>query len=361
MASSAVEEGIRSLNCNIDTLNINYFRYTNPVIADVIMRTYHGMLRKRPELWDYLYDNNNVKEKTTRFRNILYKINSAKLRKLVDWYNPDVIVCTQAFPCVAMAEYKRTQNIDIPIVGVVTDYGVHSYWADKDVDLYIVPNQEGKDKFTALGIDKTKIEIISIPILSKFYLPLDNKKLRYKFGLDNGESVVLIMGGSQGMVSMDKIVRQLIRLPLNLHLIIVCGENRVLYKKMEAIGRKYKVNMHLYQYIDNIDELMTISDLIITKPGGLTITESITKGLPIIIINPIPGQETKNTEYLVSKNVAVKAGDERDVARHVGDLLTNPALLKDMKTAITNLSKPKTAVEIAEKIIERCCSGKIAV
>lgn len=351
MASMAVEDSIRSLDRNIETLNINYFRYTNPLLSRLIMKTYHSMLRRKPELWDYLYDNDNVKQKTEKFRNMLHKLNNVKLHRLIEWYKPDIIVCTQAFPCAAMAEYKRVHNSNIPIVGIVTDYGVHAYWADKEVDLYVVPNQAGMDKLVELGIDRNKIETIGIPIFQKFCLPLDNRKVRGKFNLDNGKPVVLVMGGSQGMVSMDEIVKHLIKLPLDLRLIVVCGANKKLYKKLEKIQAKFKVQMHLYKYVNNIEELMSVADLIVTKPGGLTVAESLAKGLPMVIVNPIPGQEAKNTEFLVRNKAALKAEDAGDVARHVGDLISHPDALKEIKRLIANIARPDAAPKIAERII----------
>lgn len=351
MAAMAIEDSIRILNRNVETLNINHFRYTNPVLAQLIMKTYHSMLKRRPELWDYLYDNDNVRERTKGFRGLLHKLNSTKIHRLLEWYKPDVIVCTQAFPCVAMAEYKRAKGSDIPIIGVVTDYIAHSYWIDPDVDLYIVPTTEGKERLEKLGVDKDKIDVIGIPISPKFCMPLDAKKLKQKLKIDSGKPVVLVMGGSQGMISMDEIVKYLAKLPLDMHLIIVCGINKQLYKRLMKIRSRLKIHMILYKYVNNIEELMSISDLIVTKPGGLTVSESLAKGLPMVIVNPIPGQEAKNTEFLVRNKVAVKATDARDVARQAGDLVSSPAALRQMKHHISSIARPRAAFEIAERII----------
>lgn len=352
MAAMAVEESIRALDKNVETLNINHFRYTNPVLAQVIMKTYHEMLRHRPELWDYLYDNDNVREKTKKFRTLLHKFNSVKLHRLIEWYKPDIIISTQAFPCVAMAEYKRMNGNNIPVVGVITDYGVHSYWVDPDVDLYVVPTETERGRLIDLGINEDRIEILGIPVSPRFSVPLDNKKLRYKFGIDTKRAVVLVMGGSQGMISMDEIVRYLSKLPLEIHLIVVCGVNRQLFKKLQKIQPRLKMPMNLYGYINNIEELMSVSDLIITKPGGLTITEALVKKLPMVIINPIPGQEAKNTDFLIRNKAAVKALDARDVARRVGDLVSNPNTIRQMKQSISNICRPSAAFDIARTVIE---------
>jgi processive 1,2-diacylglycerol beta-glucosyltransferase len=351
MASMAIEDGIRILDRNVETLNINYFKYTNPMLSSVIMNTYHSMLKRKPEVWDYLYDNDNVKAKTLKFRKILHKLNSSKLKKLIGWYKPDIIVCTQAFPCAAMAEYKRNSGENIPIIGVVTDYGVHSYWVDPAVDLYIVPTQETKQRLIDLGVDREKIQILGIPVLPKFCMPLDNKKLRSKFGIEKDMPVALLMGGSLGMVSMDEIVMSLVKMPIDMHLIVVCGTNKKLYKKLKSIQKKHKINMHLYGYINNIEELMSVSDFIITKPGGLTVSESLAKGLPMLIVNPLPGQEAKNTDFLIRKNAAIKAEDAKDVARHVEVLVNNQEILKRLKYSVSQIARPTSALEIAERII----------
>ena len=351
MAAMAVEDSIRILDRDIETLNINYFQYTNPVFSGLVMKTYHGMLKRRPEVWDYLYDNDAVRERTAKFRNLLHKLNNKKIRKLLDWYKPDILVCTQAFPCVALAEYKRAQNLDMPLVGVVTDYGVHSYWADEAVDLYIVPNVEAKEKLVKLGIKNERIEILGIPIAPKFYIPLDKKKLKIKMGIDDGKPVLLIMGGSQGMVYMDEIVRHLSKIPIEMHAIVVCGVNKKLYADMRKVRAGSKLKIHLHQYVRNIEELMSVSDIIVTKPGGLTVSESLSKGLPMVIINPLPGQEAKNTEYLVRNNAAVIAKDGRDVARRISDLMSSSSNFKEMKRSVDAVARPRAGFDIAERII----------
>lgn len=351
MAAMAIEDSIRILNRGVETLNINHFRYTNPVLAQVIMKTYHEMLKRKPELWDYLYDNDNVREKTKKFRTLLHKLNSAKLHRLIEWYKPDIIICTQAFPCVAMAEYKRMNGNGVPVVGVVTDYGVHSYWVDPDIDLYIVPTQTEQERLAGLGVDRNRVEVVGIPISPRFYTPLDNKKLKSRFGIQSGRSVVLVMGGSQGMISMDEIVRYLAKLPLDMHLIVVCGANRELYKALQKLQPRIRVSINLYGYINNIEELMSIADVIITKPGGLTITEALAKNLPMVVLNPIPGQEAKNTEFLIKNKVAVQAQDARDVARRVGDLISNPTILRQMRQSMHNIARPTAAFDIARRVI----------
>ena len=351
IAAMAIEDAIRILDRSVETLNINHFRYTNPVLAQLIMKTYHGILKRTPEIWDYLYDNPNVKDKTGKLRNLVHKLNTIKLRRLIEWYKPELIVCTQAFPCVAMAEYKRSRKVDIPIVGIVTDYGVHSYWVDADVDLYVVPTEESKERLVELGVSGSRVEVLGIPVNPRFYVPLDQDKVRCRLGIDGAKPVVLIIGGGQGMISMEEIVRYLAKLPLEFYLIVVCGTNKSLRKKLEEVQERLRLPMQIYGYVTNIEEFMSIADIMITKPGGLTITEALVKRLPMVIVNPIPGQEAKNTEFLIRHKAAIMAKDARDVARHVGDLISSPSELERLKQRMSSLSKPKAAFDIAQRII----------
>lgn len=351
MAAVAIEDAIRILDRNVETLNINHFNYTNPVLARLIMRGYHGMLRKTPELWDYLYDNKVVKEKTSKIMELVYKLNTTKIHRLIEWYRPDLIISTQAFPCVAMAEYKRKHKINIPLVGVATDYGIHSYWVDKDVDLYIVPTTAARDRLVQLGIDYHKIEIQGIPISPRFNIPLECSEIKHRFDINGDRSIVLIMGGSRGMISIDKIVQKLVKLPMPLHLIAICGANRTLYKQLKKLQSKLKVPMHVFGYVANIEELMSIAQIIVTKPGGLTITECLCKNLPIVVVNPIPGQETKNAEFLMCNKVAEQARDVQDVAKKVSTLLSQPATREQLQQRTRNLIKKDASFDIAKRII----------
>lgn len=351
MAAMAIEDAIRILDRSMETLNINHFRYTNPVLAQLIMKTYHGMLKRTPEVWDYLYDNPNVKDKTAKIRDLVHKLNTIKLHRLIEWYKPEIIVCTQAFPCVAMAEYKRSRKVDIPIVGVITDYGVHSYWVDEDIDLYIVPTKESKERLVELGASSSRIEVLGIPVNPRFYVPLAEGKIKLQLGIDGAKPVVLIMGGSRGMISMDEIVEYLAKLPLEFHLIVICGANKSLRKKLEKMKTQFRLPIQVHGYVTNIEEFMSIADIMVTKPGGLTVTEALVKRLPMVIVNPIPGQETKNTEFLIRRKAAIKAKDARDVARRVGELISSSGELKEFRERISDLSRPQAAFEIAQRII----------
>jgi len=350
-AAMAIEAAIGIIDKRGKRLAIDYLRYSNPIINKLVIKAYHSILKRTPEIWDYLYDNPRVKKKTTRLIDLAHKLNSAKIHRLIKWYKPDIIVCTQAFPCIAMADYKRRRKSNIPIVGIITDYGVHSYWADKDVDLYIVSTEKEKSRLIKLGIRKCRIDVLGIPVNPRFYEPLDKVELKWQFGMEKGKPIILIMGGSKGMISMEKIVNALIKLSLDFYLVVICGTNKSLHRKLAKIQKRTGFPMQVYGYVRDIEKFMSLSDIMITKPGGLTITEALIKRLPMIIVNPIPGQEAKNTEFLNRHNTAVQAKDAKDVAGYIKKFITNPAELSRFRERLFNLSKPHALFDIARRII----------
>ena len=349
-ASLAIEKALHELDPSVETLNINSFNYTNPILEKVINRAYMGVVKRTPELWDYLYDNPKVLRQTQKLREMIHRFNTDKLKPLFDDFKPDAVICTQAFPCGMAADYKKTFNLDAAIIGVLTDYAPHSYWIYNNVDQYIVPSKETGDKLVANGIDPLKIKTYGIPIDPKFQNSIDRNKLRDELGLDRKKPCVLLMGGTQGLGPIKKLVRLMDRSRLDLQVIIACGTNKRLYNRLKP--RRHKKKMLVLSYAINIDELMQVSDIILTKPGGITTAEALAKGLPMLIVNPIPGQEAMNTKFLLEEGVAVKAERPEDVEILLEELLENKSKLKIMSDKARLLAKPDSAVKIARMVLE---------
>ncbi|MDO8524862.1 MAG: glycosyltransferase [Candidatus Omnitrophota bacterium] len=349
-ASLAIEKALHSLDPGVETLNINSFNYTNPILEKIINQAYMGVVKRTPELWDYLYDNPKVLKHTQGLRDMIHRFNTGKLKTLLDDFKPGAIVCTQAFPCGMIADYKKTLGLAIPLVGILTDYAPHSYWIYNNVDYYIVPSKETGDKLVADGIDSSKIREFGIPIDAKFQNSPDRGDLREKFGLDKTKPCVLIMGGTQGLGPIKEIVRRLDRSGLDLQLIIPCGTNKRLYKWLKP--RRYQKKTLVLSYAANIDELMQASDIILTKPGGITTAEALSKGLPMLIINPLPGQEAMNTKFLLEEGVAVKAGSPEDAGILLDELLENKNKLKAMSDKARSLAKADSAANVAKLVLE---------
>ncbi|MFH1478473.1 MAG: glycosyltransferase [Candidatus Omnitrophota bacterium] len=350
-ASLAIEEALKKLSPKVETLNINAFGYTNPVLEKIINKTYMTVIKRRPEVWDYLYDNPKVLKNVQGMRDAIHKLNSKKLKNLLEDFKPDACACTQAFPCGMIADYKKNLNLDLPLVGVLTDNAPHSYWIFKDVDFYITPSEKSKEKFIKNGVSPDKIKPFGIPINPRFAKKNDKREICKVLGLDPDIPIILIMGGSQGLGPVEKILNVLEYAEAPFQIIVVCGINSKLKQSLSRKSQRYKRRLCIFGLVDNVDEFMEVSDIVITKPGGLTVSEALSKDLPMIIVHPLPGQEMKNTEYLLEEGVAVKADDCEDIATLVQELSSNTAKLEEMRGAAKRLKRPNSAFDIAELLL----------
>ena len=305
-ATLAIEKALKTLSPETEILNINAFNYTNPIAERVTNRIYMGLIKATPGIWDYLYDNPSVVKQVEALKQKVHKMNSPKFKSLFDKFKPDLVACTQAFPCGMVAGFKNTYSSKLPLVAVLTDYIPHAYWVYDNVDLYVTPSADVAERLAQKGVDSSKIRPLGIPFDPRFTQPVLKEQACRKLGLDPSLKTVLIMGGGQGLGPIKTIVKNMEKVKANIQEIVVCGTNRKLYSFLKKKLKKYKKKILLYGYSDNMNELMGVSDLVITKPGGVTTAEALAKRLAMIIIKPIPGQEANNTAYLTKEGAAIK-------------------------------------------------------
>jgi len=351
-ASRAIEEALHSIDPSIATTNINSFNYTNPILERVINRAYMGVVKRTPEIWDYLYDNPKVVKSTQKLREMIHRFNTGKLKILLDDYKPDAIVCTQAFPCGMIADYKKSFSVDIPLIGVLTDYAPHSYWVYNNVDRYIVPSEEVGKKLIDDGIEPARVLPTGIPIHQKFSIAQDRRRLLDMYALRGDKPVILVMGGSQGLGPIRELMLLLDRSFIDAQAVVVVGTNKKLYRWLTRRWRRFRKTIVALAYADNIEALMDMSTLIVTKPGGITTAEALAKRLPLVILNPLPGQEAMNTKYLLKEGVAVKAEGPDDTVVLLEELLYNTPKLTLMRERAARLSRPSSSMDIARLVIE---------
>jgi processive 1,2-diacylglycerol beta-glucosyltransferase len=351
-ASLSIERALHALEPDVKTLNINSFNYTNPILERIINTTYMSVIKRTPEIWEYLYDNPKVMKSVHRLRDIIHRSNTGKLKSLLDEFKPDGIICTQAFPCGLIADYKKTFDVNIPLIGVLTDYAPHSYWIFDKVDRYIVPSMETGKKLIDNGVDPDRVMPYGIPIDAKFQHSPNKEEIFKAMSLEPNVATALIMGGTQGLGPIKELVSLLDRSLLPLQMIIACGTNKRLFRWLSQRRRNFKKKTVILSFAGNIDELMHISTVIVTKPGGITTAEALTRGLPMLIVNPLPGQEAMNTKFLLNEGVAVRAQNPVDVVVVLEELLYNKNKLKIMSDKAKSLSKPDSAGSIARLMLE---------
>ena len=350
-ATLAIEKAIKLLHPDTEILNINAFNYTNPISEKVINRIYMEVIKRTPKIWDYLYDNPSVVKGLENIKQYIHRSNSPKLKKLFDSFNPDLVVCTQAFPCGMVADFKKTYGVNLPLVAVLTDYIPHSYWVYDAVDYYITPSDEVSVRLEKKGVKASKIKSYGIPFDLKFNQKLSNEDIFCKMKLNPHKPAVLIMGGGQGLGPIKTIVKSLEKSENDIQELIVAGTNKKLFNSLKRKIKNYKKEIHLFGFIQNIHELMHISKVIISKPGGVTTAEVLSMGLPMVIVKPIPGQEINNTDFLTQKQAAIKVDEPKEVYQVIDDLLMNKVKLERLRAAGLKIAKPDASMDIAKLLL----------
>ncbi len=350
-ATVAIQRSLKDMDPKIIAPAVNGFGYTYPVLEKVVNRAYMSVIKRTPKVWDYMYDNPKIVKKSESIKKFLHKTSRDKIAKLFSRHSPDTVVCTQAFPCGMVADFKRENNLNTTLIAALTDFSPHSFWINEGVDYYIVPSLDAKERFVKKGIAPDSIKVYGIPIRSKFSVQLDSQPILEKLGLNPEIPVILVMGGGQGLGPIKSIVKSLMKVEMNVQVIVLTGINKKIINNLNKKIKKSAKKILVMEYATNVDELMEIASLVITKPGGITTAESLAKGLPMVIVDPIPGQEMRNTDFLIKQGVGIRIDDTSDVGEEVELLLRSPERLKTMSEAAYANSRPHAALDIAKLIL----------
>ena len=357
-ATVAIQQALRQLDPQIEAPAINGFGYTYPILEKIVNKAYLSVIKRTPKVWDYLYDNPKIVKNSQSIQKFFHKTSHEKIERLLTRHRPQAIVCTQAFPCGMVADYKMAHHLDIMLVGVLTDFSPHSYWINEGVDYYVVPSEGVKERLVVKGVAPERVRVYGIPLRPKFAEPVDRKAIAERMGLDPDAPILLVMGGGQGLGPIKKIVKSLGKMNIFVQIIVLSGVNKKILKSLRRYAGKADKKILVFEFVNNVEELMTLADLIITKPGGMTTAESLTKGLPMVIVNPIPGQEMRNTDFLIQQGIGIRVHDVDDIGEEVEMLLRSPERLVDMRKAALAHAKPHASLDIARLILGMSCSGQ---
>jgi len=326
---------------------VDTFEYINPILHKVVLGSYMETLRFSPKVWGYLYEHAETGERFFDFGQILNKLFSPKLANLVKKFVPDVIICTHAFPCGMLSVLKEKNRVDIPIIGIITDYTIHPFWIHRHVDRYVIPSRQLKFNLMDLGFPESKIWPLGIPIRQQFGESLSKSEAKNAFQLSD-RPTILIMGGGLGLGSIEDIVFHLGNSDLELQMVVVTGRNEKLRHELEQL--QVANPLVVLGFVKQVAALMQAADVVITKPGGLTTAEVLACGLPMVIVSPIPGQEERNTDFLLNNGVALKARHTSELVILLKQLFNNPLRISQIQEMSRHLSHPHAAREIVERI-----------
>lgn len=295
---------------------------------------------------DEPYDRNSLVSIFSRFV-------SKKLEKFVAEYNPDLIIGTHSYAGVCISILADRAAFDCPSVGIVTDFTVHPFWESTFLDYYVIPDELLEHEMQKKGIAKKKLLPFGIPIREQFVKKNDPIEARKKLGIENIPTI-LIMMGSMGYGNIKKILEQIDTYPKDFQVLCVCGTN----KKIKIVVDECEWNKKIYSYgfVDNVDVMMDAADFIITKPGGLTTSESLAKGLPMITMNPLPGQEDRNLNFLVNNGAAIMVNDTYPISEAINQMFACPWRVAMMEESVRHLGKPNATADL----YNFCCAKVLA-
>ncbi len=335
-----------------DSFSMDVFEYINPVLKEVISHGYLMSTKRLPKVYGKAYrmaEKRDTDGKEISVVKITSSIMARKLAKFVNEYMPDVIICTHVFAAMLVSSIKKKIKDDVKTVGIVTDFTVHPYWEETELDYYITATDLLVSQAIKKGISAEKVIPLGIPIDSKFANGIEKSEARRMLGMGD-EATVLVMSGSMGYGKLGKMIKTLDEADADFQILSVCGHNQRLKKQIDRMNFKHKV--YNYGFSDKVDLFMDAADCIITKPGGLTTSEALAKGLPIIMANPIPGQEDRNVEFLLNNGAAVKVSPTYPIDEVICQMFTNEKRLDGLRQMVNILGKPNATEDFIKFILE---------
>ena len=354
-AAAALEEAWRSLRPKDSIQRVDVLEFTPKLYRKVYIEGYVKLVEHAPELWALVFkktDNPTLARKLVRLRRAVARFTNNKFLRRLRQFKPDVVLCTHYMPVEVLGRLKADSNAaPAPmVVSVVTDFEAHALWMEPTVDLYCVAAEETKARLVARGAVTSKVAVTGIPIAAKFSGTVDQNAVRKRYGLRDDLPVMLVLGGGFGMGPVEEILSELNKLSTPIQIVVVCGRNEELRRDLAVLERRHPT--HVLGFVTNMHELMAVSDLILTKPGGLTSSEALAMGKPMFVLNPIPGQEAANSDFLLEQGVAAKANRSEDLPFRLEKLLHSPRL-GEMARASKRLGKPSSAVAVCDEVLAR--------
>ena len=306
-AAEAVEKAFRLENAAAEIKNIDVLNYTNPLFRRLYGKAYLDMVNRMPEVLGWMYDSLDKPWENERRRLALDRLNTQPLIKFLKNYQPDVAVCTHFLPAEIISWLKAKKKIEFPQAIVVTDFDAHAMWLCHHYEQYFVALEETKIHLEKLGIPAEKLTVSGIPIDPIFAENKDKRAMREKFGLAPDKLTILVSAGGFGVGNVENLLFALAHLNTPAQILAICGRNEELKTKLEKLARaklnNEKITFVPVGFTKEMDEYMSAADLIVGKPGGLTTSEALAKNLIFVIVNPIPGQEERNSDHLARKRL----------------------------------------------------------
>jgi processive 1,2-diacylglycerol beta-glucosyltransferase len=355
-AAAALEETWCQWRPDDAVLRLDVLDFTPRLYRQAYVEGYVKLVTHAPELWGMIFDKTDrpaFSRKITRLRRTLAGLPAARFCRELKRFGPDAVLCTHFMPLEILGRLK-SERADRPApftVSVVTDFEAHALWMEPSVDLYCVAAEETRARLMARGVDAGSVIVTGIPISPRFAGSLNKAALRKQMGLRDDLPVLLVLSGGFGMGPVARILKEINKLERPVQVVVVCGRSEPLRRELAVLERRHPT--HVLGFVTNMHEWMAVADLVITKPGGLTTSEALAVGRPLFVLNPIPGQEAANSDFLLEHGAAAKANRVEDLPFRLEQLLGSRKLAQ-MARAAHQLGQPQAAARICREVLRRC-------
>ncbi len=351
-AAEAMEKACRIRFPQAEVRNLDVLTLTPAPFRKAYSEGYLELVNRVPALLGLVYDRTNRGPVFDRLRLAVDRLNTRAFVDYVEGFAPDLICSTHFLPAQIVGHRKAKRGWTVPQALVVTDFEVHRFWVCPRVELYLTAREENRVHLQALGVAPARILATGIPIDPSFASRPETEGLRRRLGVADRLPLLLVLGGGFGVGPVEALVKDLWRHlgKGKAHLAVVCGRNEALRGRLSDAARRAPVPTKVLGFTTEMPAWMAAADLAVTKPGGLTTSEALARGLPLAVANPIPGQETRNAMMLYEEGAAISAENPLTAGWRVAALLGDPARLERMRKAARALGRPRAALDAAEAL-----------
>ena len=342
-ASKAIKEYADYYREDIEVVVVDVLEYIRPILSKIAGKTYEINVKNFPEFYGWQYDLNNSTDGMLGKNNLSPFL--SKLKELVEEFTPDLIISVHPVSVTSIIKIREKYGFDFKVMVVVTDFDYHASWINKDVDMFIVSSSFMKLKLVADEIPLDRIMDTGIPTSIDIQKKMSKTKARKLLNLKD-KKTILIMGGSFGAGNLKKLMTSILQSSLDIQCVFIAGSNKRAKKILAKLSENSGKDIIVEGYTNQISRYMDAADFLVTKPGGLTVTEVLIKNIPLVITKPIPGQEEENSNYLLNHGIGVRLDKEEELAIQLEDLIYDAVRIRHMKELQLHYAKPEATKDI---------------
>jgi processive 1,2-diacylglycerol beta-glucosyltransferase len=330
--------------------HVEVLRYTNPIFRKIYSDLYVELMTRQPDFLGWMYKALDRPWQFQKRRLALNRLNTGPFVKLLKQENPKLALCTHFLPAEILVHLRKKKVFDIPIGVIVTDWDAHAMWLLHNVDWYFVACEETKVYLSALGIPPESIYVTGIPIDPVFGIEKPKRETRIRLGLDPDRITLLVSVGGFGVGPVESLVRAIQEVQHPVQVVIICGRNARLESRLKNLPEA-RHPMKIIGFTSEMDSWMAASDLLVGKSGGLTSSEALARGLVLVVVNPIPGQEERNSDHFLEEGVAIRCNNLPALPFKIDTLLSDKERFSRMRQAVKLLARPHAASEIVSIVL----------